>query len=95
MFVYGQTGSGKSYTMMGPNEELKGFCSHPELKGLIPRIIEDTFNKVENSDPDIEFTIQVSYIEIYLEKIRDLLDRMFIRFCLVLTHSSIPTKFKD
>nr|CAG4715044.1 unnamed protein product [Naegleria fowleri] len=74
IFVYGQTGSGKSYTMMGPNEELKGYCTDTNLKGLIPRIVENIFEKVENSDPDIEFTIQVSYIEIYLEKIRDLLD---------------------
>lgn len=66
---------GKSYTMMGPNEELKGYCTDTNLKGLIPRIVENIFEKVENSDPDIEFTIQVSYIEIYLEKIRDLLDR--------------------
>eukprot|EP01060_Flectonema_neradi_P003014 TRINITY_DN11890_c0_g1_i1.p1 TRINITY_DN11890_c0_g1~~TRINITY_DN11890_c0_g1_i1.p1 ORF type:complete len:807 (+),score=187.98 TRINITY_DN11890_c0_g1_i1:53-2473(+) len=66
LFVYGQTGSGKTHTMMGPdsNDEI--------MKGIIPRCVDQIFVNVENSDPDIEFSIKVSYVEIYMEKIRDL-----------------------
>jgi kinesin family protein 5 len=42
--------------------------------GLIPRMILSIFDEISNSDPYIEYTIKVSYCEIYLEKIRDLLD---------------------
>jgi kinesin family protein 5 len=63
---------------MGPNQSGKGFCEDNDLKGVIPRIAEEIFHKVELSDSDLEFTIQVSYIEIYLEKVRDLLDRKYI-----------------
>ena len=82
---------------MGPNEDHKGYCTDSNLKGLIPRMIEEIFDRVENSDPDIEFTIQISYIEIYLEKIRDLLDRMLSNYnCIVLTTlNSTSPRFKD
>ena len=70
IFVYGQTGSGKSHTMMGPGS----FCDDDELKGIIPRVIEQIFVNVENSDPAIEYSIKVSYVEIYMERIRDLLE---------------------
>eukprot|EP01061_Rhynchopus_euleeides_P018007 TRINITY_DN29801_c0_g1_i2.p1 TRINITY_DN29801_c0_g1~~TRINITY_DN29801_c0_g1_i2.p1 ORF type:complete len:866 (+),score=393.79 TRINITY_DN29801_c0_g1_i2:153-2750(+) len=72
IFVYGQTGSGKSHTMMGPSTD--GYCSNPQLKGIIPRVVEQIFVNVENSDPAVEFSIKVSYVEIYMEKIRDLLE---------------------
>ena len=62
---------------MGPNNDLTGYCDDPVLKGLIPRIIESIFEHVQSADQALEFTIQVSYLEIYLEKLKDLLDRMF------------------
>ena len=68
IFVYGQTGSGKTHTMMGPDS------SDDVMKGIIPRCVDQIFVNVENSDPDIEFSIKVSYVEIYMEKIRDLFD---------------------
>jgi kinesin family protein 5 len=74
--VYGQTGSGKTYSMMGPNENLTGFCNDKNLKGLIPRVVDSLFESVETSDINLEFTISVQYIEIYMEKIKDLLDSM-------------------
>jgi len=61
---------------MGPNNSLTGYCDDPVLKGLIPRIIDSIFEHVQSADPSLEFTIQVSYLEIYLEKLKDLLDRM-------------------
>ena len=75
IFVYGQTGSGKTYTMMGPNlSGLQGYCDDPQVKGIIPRVVETIFNCVEEADEAIEFTLKVSYVEIYMERIRDLLD---------------------
>ena len=68
IFAYGQTGSGKSFTMEG------GSLYDQESKGLIPRMFEYLFKKIQTSDPAIEFSIKCSYMEIYMEKIMDLLD---------------------
>ena len=67
VFAYGQTGSGKTYTMMGADIE------DSEAKGIIPRIVEQIFDRIMKSDGSIEFTVKVSYMEIYMEKIRDLM----------------------
>ena len=48
---------------------------NPELKGLIPRITEQIFQSIVESDARIEYLVKVSYMEIYLERIRDLLAR--------------------
>lgn len=67
VFAYGQTGAGKSYTMMGTGiEDEVG-------KGIIPRIVEQIFASIMSSASDIEYTVRVSYMEIYMERIRDLL----------------------
>lgn len=67
IFAYGQTSSGKTHTMEGA----LGDSIH---QGIIPRIINDIFNHIYSMDENIEFHIKVSYFEIYLDKIRDLLD---------------------
>ncbi|KAL3888342.1 hypothetical protein ACJMK2_000712 [Sinanodonta woodiana] len=65
IFAYGQTGSGKSYTMMGTMEE----------KGIIPRLCDSLFEKIAvNQDEDNSYKVEVSYMEIYNEKVHDLLD---------------------
>ncbi|ORY21594.1 P-loop containing nucleoside triphosphate hydrolase protein [Naematelia encephala] len=70
LFCYGQTGSGKTYTMMGADIE------NPALKGLIPRIVEQIFASIMSADVTIEYTVKVSYMEIYMERIKDLLAHM-------------------
>jgi hypothetical protein len=45
------------------------------LKGLIPRIVEQIFAAIVMADSSIEYTVKVSYMEIYMEKIKDLLAR--------------------
>lgn len=67
IFAYGQTSSGKTHTM-------EGVLGDPFQQGIIPRIINDIFNHIYSMDENIEFHIKVSYFEIYLDKIRDLLD---------------------
>lgn len=65
IFAYGQTGSGKSYTMMGNQMD----------QGLIPRLCDELFGYITAKANDgISCKVEVSYIEIYNEKIRDLLD---------------------
>ncbi|CAM4687115.1 unnamed protein product [Leuciscus chuanchicus] len=65
IFAYGQTGSGKSYTMMGTSEQ----------PGLIPRLCSSLFERTVREQREGEsFTVEVSYMEIYNEKVRDLLD---------------------
>ncbi|KAG8901134.1 hypothetical protein FRB99_005550, partial [Tulasnella sp. 403] len=67
VFAYGQTGSGKTFTMMGAD------IDDEELKGIIPRITEQIFTSIVESDSNFEYLVKVSYMEIYLEKIRDLM----------------------
>ncbi|KAF1796402.1 hypothetical protein V8B55DRAFT_1029637 [Mucor lusitanicus] len=65
IFAYGQTGSGKSYSMMGYGEDI----------GIIPRTCSELFNRITiNSQPNLTYRVEVSYIEIYNEKVRDLLN---------------------
>uniref|UniRef100_A0A3B3WH72 Kinesin-like protein n=1 Tax=Poecilia mexicana TaxID=48701 RepID=A0A3B3WH72_9TELE len=52
----------------------KGKLHDPEMMGIIPRIVQDIFNYIYSMDENSEFHIKVSYFEIYLDKIRDLLD---------------------
>uniref|UniRef100_A0A665T6Y4 Kinesin-like protein KIF16B n=1 Tax=Echeneis naucrates TaxID=173247 RepID=A0A665T6Y4_ECHNA len=67
VFAYGQTGSGKSYTMMG----------NPGDAGLIPRICEGLFSRISEATrwDEASFRTEVSYLEIYNERVRDLLRR--------------------
>ncbi|XP_020137592.2 kinesin-like protein KIF16B isoform X1 [Microcebus murinus] len=67
VFAYGQTGSGKSYTMMGNSGD----------SGLIPRICEGLFSRISETTrwDEASFRTEVSYLEIYNERVRDLLRR--------------------
>mmetsp|Transcript_39415 Transcript_39415/g.66074 ORF Transcript_39415/g.66074 Transcript_39415/m.66074 type:complete len:870 (+) Transcript_39415:176-2785(+) len=65
ILAYGQTGTGKTWSMMG--------IVGTENAGVIPRLVENIFVGIENADVNIEFAVEVSYVEIYLEQIKDLL----------------------
>lgn len=67
IFAYGQTSSGKTHTM-------EGNLHDTDSMGIIPRIVQDIFNYIYSMDENLEFHIKVSYFEIYLDKVRDLLD---------------------
>ncbi|XP_077472145.1 kinesin-like protein KIF1A isoform X5 [Stigmatopora argus] len=68
IFAYGQTGAGKSYTMMGRQET--------DQQGIIPLLCEDLFTKISdsNNDNSKSYSVEVSYMEIYCERVRDLLN---------------------
>ncbi|CAM4814077.1 unnamed protein product [Rotaria magnacalcarata] len=67
IFAYGQTGAGKSYTMMGKNES--------DQQGIIPRLCGELFERIisSSSQKKPHYTVEVSYMEIYCERVRDLL----------------------
>lgn len=67
ILCYGQTSSGKTYTMEGL---LQCDCN----KGIIPRSMEYIFDYIKTASNELEFSIKCSYLEIYNEKIHDLLD---------------------
>ncbi|KAM6127434.1 kinesin-like protein KIF1A isoform 8-T8 [Phoenicopterus ruber ruber] len=67
IFAYGQTGAGKSYTMMGKQEK--------DQQGIIPQLCEDLFSRInDTSNDNMSYSVEVSYMEIYCERVRDLLN---------------------
>ncbi|OWR45063.1 Kinesin protein unc-104 [Danaus plexippus plexippus] len=67
IFAYGQTGAGKSYTMMGRGEDSQ--------EGIIPQICKDLFRRIrQTTSEDLTYSVEVSYMEIYCERVRDLLN---------------------
>jgi hypothetical protein len=72
VFAYGQSGSGKTHTMYGSD------INDPELKGLVPRIVDYIFDYIdEEKNKNIKFEIKFSLLEIYKEKLYDLLNPGF------------------
>ncbi|KAK5611754.1 Kinesin-like protein kif3c [Crenichthys baileyi] len=67
IFAYGQTGTGKTYTM-------QGVWLDPEKQGVIPNAFEHIFTHISRSQSDKQYLVRASYLEIYREEIRDLLD---------------------
>ncbi|KAK5852686.1 hypothetical protein PBY51_006536 [Eleginops maclovinus] len=67
IFAYGQTGTGKTYTMQGA-------WMDPEKRGVIPNAFDHIFTHISRSQSDRQYLVRASYLEIYLEEVRDLLD---------------------
>jgi hypothetical protein len=67
VFVYGQTGSGKTHTMIGD-------VSGSDTGGIAPRAFAHVFDTIAASPPSSEFLLMASFVEIYQEKVRDLLN---------------------
>lgn len=65
IFAYGQTGTGKTHTMEG---EMKP----KEMRGVMTRCFESVFKCIDEQ-PNAQFLVRASYLEIYKENIRDLL----------------------
>uniref|UniRef100_A0A7N5ZSC4 Kinesin motor domain-containing protein n=1 Tax=Anabas testudineus TaxID=64144 RepID=A0A7N5ZSC4_ANATE len=69
VFAYGQTGSGKTYTIGEAN-----ICSfRDEEQGIIPRAVADVFKLLDENDLT-DFSVRVSYLEVYKEEFKDLLE---------------------
>ncbi|KAL1245770.1 Osmotic avoidance abnormal protein [Trichinella spiralis] len=67
VFAYGQTGSGKSFTMQGPH-------NWPCQRGVVPRAFEHIFEAIATTE-NVKFLVCASYLEIYIEDVRDLLGK--------------------
>uniref|UniRef100_A0A3Q3KUK5 Kinesin-like protein n=1 Tax=Mastacembelus armatus TaxID=205130 RepID=A0A3Q3KUK5_9TELE len=67
IFAYGQTGTGKTYTM-------QGVWMDPEKRGVIPNAFDHIFTHISRSQSDKQYLVRASYLEIYREEIRDLLN---------------------
>ncbi|XP_060106089.1 kinesin-like protein KIF13B isoform X2 [Heteronotia binoei] len=86
IFAYGQTGSGKSYTMMGTADQ----------PGLIPRLCSTLFERAQREENEEQsFKVEVSYMEIYNEKVRDLLDPKGSRQSLKVREHSVYGPYVD
>lgn len=83
IFAYGQTASGKTHTM-------EGDLIDPDLQGITPRIINEIFEQIYAMDTNLEFHIKVSYFELYMEKIRDLLDVTKVNLPIHETKKKVP-----
>jgi kinesin family member 14 len=74
LFAYGQTGSGKSYSMMGIDLDDNDINSKTNSEaGIIPRFCQEIFNRIKKLKHEMHAEVEVSYFEIYNEKIHDLL----------------------
>ncbi|XP_019795918.2 kinesin-like protein KIF27 isoform X7 [Tursiops truncatus] len=78
VFAYGQTGSGKTYTIGGGHVDVLSFSKFSASvvegqKGIIPRAIQEIFQNI-SENLSIDSRIKVSYIEVYKEDLRDLLE---------------------
>ena len=66
LFAYGQTGSGKSYSIAG----------YGENKGIVPRACDEIFRRINeakaNNTQNVQYSVEISMIEIYMEKVHDL-----------------------
>uniref|UniRef100_A0A8C9DIM9 Kinesin family member 7 n=1 Tax=Prolemur simus TaxID=1328070 RepID=A0A8C9DIM9_PROSS len=69
VFAYGQTGSGKTYTM----GEASVASLHEDEQGIIPRAMAETFKLIDENDL-LDCLVHVSYLEVYKEEFRDLLE---------------------
>ncbi|KAM3219035.1 kinesin-like protein KIN-1 isoform X7 [Capsicum chacoense] len=70
IITYGQTGAGKTYSMEGPSIV---DCENKK-KGLLQRVVDGLFDAIVNSEKPSKYTIKLSMVEIYMEKVRDLFD---------------------
>ena len=68
IFVYGQTGSGKTHSLFGDMSEMTS-----QHRGIIPRSCQAIFDHFETAEDIEEVTIKCSFLEIYKEKLQDLL----------------------
>uniref|UniRef100_A0A8C4ZZC3 Kinesin family member 13A n=1 Tax=Gadus morhua TaxID=8049 RepID=A0A8C4ZZC3_GADMO len=86
IFAYGQTGSGKSFSMMGNGDQ----------PGLIPRLCGALFERVHRDECEAHsFKLEVSFMEIYNEKVRDLLDPKGSRLSLKVREHKVLGPYVD
>lgn len=79
LMAYGQTGSGKTFTVFGSRNSIDTIGKTGPLlseTGVVPRIIENLFEYIQQNPKDAKFRITTSFLQIYMEQITDLLAPM-------------------
>lgn len=77
IMAYGQTGSGKTYTVFGSRDALDHYSSEENVHseaGIVPRAVQHLFDYIREHIDEVQFKVTVSFLQIYLEVINDLLD---------------------
>jgi kinesin family protein 5 len=74
ILAYGQTGSGKTHTMQGGPAARTAADDFAGGNGIVPRVVDGIFGGISVAASTWEFTVRVTYVEIYLERVRDLLN---------------------
>lgn len=76
IFAYGQTGSGKTYTILGPSTDAGILTNSADDVGLLPRILIYMFEEIHKREAqeNVHYSCFVSFMEIYNEKMKDLLN---------------------
>lgn len=77
VLAYGQTGAGKTFSLFGHGYDAvnRGSAVKEENKGLVPRLLQTLFHDIQATmSPTITFTVYTSFIQIYNEKIYDLIN---------------------
>mmetsp|Transcript_7201 Transcript_7201/g.13218 ORF Transcript_7201/g.13218 Transcript_7201/m.13218 type:complete len:498 (-) Transcript_7201:142-1635(-) len=77
IMAYGQTGSGKTFTVFGSRDALEHYSSEEDIHseaGIVPRSVQHVFDYIRERIDDVQFKVTVSFLQIYLEVINDLLD---------------------
>ena len=67
LMAYGQTSSGKTHTMLGKIKD-------SQQCGVMPRALDMIFDAMSKADAECRFNVKASYVELYCERIQDLLD---------------------
>ena len=74
--AYGQTGSGKTHTILGPSDADGGLNQSEEMLGVLPRTLRYMFSEIQSREAqeNVHYSCFVSFMEIYNERIKDLLN---------------------
>ena len=73
IMAYGQTGSGKTYTIFGKKSSMDYYDEIQEDMGIVPRAIKHIFSSIRDRESVSQFQIRVSFLQVYLEQISDLI----------------------
>jgi len=73
IMAYGQTGSGKTYSIFGKKTSMDYNDDIQPDMGIVPRAIKQIFNTIREKSSTAQFQIRVSFMQVYMEQISDLI----------------------
>ena len=73
IMAYGQTGSGKTFTIFGKKSSMDYHDDVTEDMGIVPRAVKQIFNTIRENSSHTQFQVRVSFLQVYMEQITDLI----------------------